>query len=461
MKTKIIFLLSAIVFAFSLSAQNITGTWSGDLEVQGMKLPLVLHIQQNKDSLTSTLDSPMQGAKDIAVDITTFSANELRFEIKKLTVVYEGKFSGDSIQGTFKQGGMYLPLKFKKAGEKATELKRPQMPQPPFNYNIEEVSFINAAQGNTLAGTLTTPKDKNNFPLVVLITGSGAQDRDETLLGHKPFWVIADHFTKNGIGVLRLDDRGVGGSSKGKEDVTSADFATDIDAAVKYLQKRGFKNIGLVGHSEGGMIAPIVATKNKDVKFIVLMAGPGVPIDQLMAAQTYAISKASGATEQEARESVETNKKIYSFIKNYKGDSLEKDMKVIISKELENNTEVKAMAEKQKMMIVQQQVKMVASPWFRYFIKFNPQEYLTKIKIPVLAIDGILDVQVTAKENLASIKSALQKAGNKKFETIELPGLNHLFQEAKTGAPTEYGQIEQTVSPKALDIMTNWILKTE
>lgn len=454
--------ISAILFSLlSGFGQPLSGSWFGELEIQSMKLPLVLHITQVKDSLKSTMDSPMQEAKGIPVDITTFINHELSFEIKNLTVTYIGKLNmdGKQIEGTFTQGGRQLPLTFKKSEGKEITLNRPQTPKQPFTYNVEEVSFANTIQGNTLAGTLTTPKGKKNFPVVVMITGSGPQDRDETLFGHKPFLVIADHFTNNGIGVLRLDDRGVGASSKGKIGATSADFATDINAAVMFLKEKGYKKIGLVGHSEGGMIAPMVANENKDVKFIVSMAGPGIPIDGLMALQTYAALKSGGADEDEATKQVASNKRVYQLIKNYKGDSLEKEIKNVIAKEIEQSEEAKSLSSEKKEEIIHEQTKAVTTPWFLYFIRFNPQDYLSKIKIPVLAINGSKDVQVIAKENLEGIKKSLTKASNKNFETIELPGLNHLFQEAKTGGVAEYAQIEQTISPKVLDIMTKWILK--
>lgn len=460
MKPVYIILMPFLFLANSLLSQHIIGSWKGALTVQGMQLPLVLHINQNGDSLHSTMDSPLQGAKGIPVDATTFLGNELKFEIKKLTVVYSGQLKGDSISGTFTQSGMNFPLTFKRsAGNTSDDLKRPQTPKPPFNYNIEEISFVNASEGNTLAGTLTTPKNKKQFPVVVMITGSGLQDRDETLFEHKPFWVIADHFTNNGIGVLRLDDRGIGGSSKGKDGTTSADFATDINAAVEWLKQRGYKNIGLVGHSEGGMIAPMVAVKNKDVNFIVSMAGPGIAIDKLMALQVYAVGKSGGESETALESNVAASQKIYDFIKNYKGNDLENELKKEIAAQINMLPVAEQPAANLKEQIINQQAKASASPWFQYFIKFNPDVYLSKLKIPVLAINGSKDVQVIAKENLAGWQSSLQKAGNKNFEIAELQGLNHLFQEAKTGAVAEYAEIEQTISPKALEVMTNWILK--
>ena len=451
---KYLAIIPAIFLSYISIAQSITGTWSGYLNVQGMKLPLVLHIQQSCDSLISTMDSPTQGAKGIPVNKTIFADNELQFEIEIIGAAYKGKLESDSISGTFKQMGMEIPLILNRGALDIKPEVRPQMPQPPFAYNIEEVNFKNPVDTNTLAGTLTTPKGKKQFPVVVMITGSGAQDRDETLFDHKPFWVIADHFTKNGIGVLRLDDRGVGGSSNGKNDPTSANFATDIDAAVNFLAKRGYKNIGLVGHSEGGMIAPMVSAKNKNVKFIVSLAGPGIAIEKLMVLQNEAVSKSGGATAQKVQEAAEEADSLYRFINNYNGQHFEGALKNYLLQHDDSK-----LTDGIKEMMINQQVTVLSSNWFRYFIKFDPTKYLTKLKIPVLALNGSKDIQVLSKQNLAGWKASLEKAGNKNFKTIELEDLNHLFQQAKTGSLSEYAEIEQTIDPKVLDLMTSWILK--
>ncbi len=455
MKRFLLFITVMCALHFS-NAQSVTGTWSGDLFVQGMKLPLVLHLHQQGDSLTATMDSPAQGANGIPVSKVMFSGNELQFEIKVIQAVYKGTLAGDSIAGIFTQMGMSLPLTFKKGAAKPAN--RPQTPKPPFNYQIEEVEFTNPADINTLAGTLTTPKDQKQFPVVVLITGSGDQDRDETLFEHKPFWVIADHLTKNGIGVLRLDDRGVGGSTKGKEAGTTAGFATDIDAAVNFLTKRGYNNIGLIGHSEGGMIAPMVAAGNKNVKFIISLAGPGIDIYDLMLKQTFDVTKSSGGSDSAAQAATAQNQKIFGFVKDYKGSNFAQDVKAFLNTMPETDA-LKSLTPEQKQTVIDQQVNMIASPWFQYFLKFSPQAYITKLKIPVLALNGSKDIQVSAKENLAGWKLGLEKAGNKNYKIVELPNLNHLFQKAETGSVAEYGQIEETISPEVLDIMTSWILK--
>ena len=313
------FLTIAFFFCFSnLFSQEIIGSWDGELSVSGTKLPLVFTIKQNGADLITTMDSPMQGAKDLPTDNTSFINNELSIDAKKFGISYKGKFEYETINGTFSQGGASMPLILSRKKEGESVLKRPQTPKPPFNYNIEDVTFTNPKDKNTLAGTLTTPSDKKNFPLVVLISGSGQQNRNSEIFGHKEFWVIADDFAKKGIGVLRVDDRGTGDSNGATLTMTTENFAGDTNAAVEFLAQKGYANIGLIGHSEGGIIAPMVASQNPKVKFIVSMAGPGIPTDELLLLQSNAIAKASGATEDELKSNEAANREIYSFIKNYK-----------------------------------------------------------------------------------------------------------------------------------------------
>ncbi len=450
MKTLISMVL--ILLAQTFYAQEITGSWQGELDIQGMKLPLILHVNKDEENLKSTLDSPKQGAKDLPVSKTEFVNNELKFEATNLGVSYKGTLKDGKIEGTFSQGGMQLPLTFvKSTGENKTVFNRPQTPKEPFDYKTEEVTFVNSIDKNTLAGTISIPKNfKNSDKILVMITGSGKQNRDEELFGHKPFAVIADDFAKKGIATLRLDDRGIGGSSKGKDDDTSANYATDISTAVDFLVKKGYKNIGLIGHSEGGMIAPIVSTTNKNVKFLVLMAGPGTQLDELLLKQNESAGKLAGMSDKDLAEAKIGNQKIYNFIKNYKGNNYETDLKNFMTENFKG---------KMTDAEINQTVNQTKKNWFRYFIKFNPDHYLSKIKIPVLALNGSKDFQVPAKDNLAAIKKSLTKAGNKNFEIAEMEGLNHLFQECKTGAFSEYADIEQTISPKVLEKMSSWILK--
>lgn len=450
MKTKTIFVLAVLLFASFFQAQIIEGSWKGELEFQGMKLPLILNIKKNGSLYSSTMDSPKQGAKDIPVDKTDFVNTELSFEQKMLGATYKGKLANGKIEGTFSQNGVQLPLTFTPNTGNGSALNRPQTPKPTFTYHTEDITFQNPADKNTLAGTLAQPEnfDKNK-PVLVMITGSGTQNRDEELFEHKPFAVIADHFAKQGIATLRLDDRGIGGSSKGTANDTSYNFATDINAAVEYLISKGYKNIGLLGHSEGGMIAPMVATMNKNVKFLVLMAAPGTPTDQLLIQQNERAGKLMGQNDDQVGQSKKVNSEIYRFIKTYSGNGYEKDLQQFLTKNFAGQMDETA---------IQNIRQQTSSPWFRYFIKFNPDNYLSKVKIPVLALNGSLDFQVPSKQNLEAIGQSLKKAGNLNFKTEELPGLNHLFQEAKTGDFSEYAEIEQTISPTALNQMTGWIL---
>jgi hypothetical protein len=295
---------------------------------------------------------------------------------------------------------------------------------------------------------------------VVLITGSGQQNRDEEIFGHKSFWVIADDFAKKGIAVLRLDDRGIGGSNKGNNTTpTSQNFATDINAAVNFLALKGYKNIGLAGHSEGGMIAPMVASQNNKVKFVVSMAGPGIPIEELLQLQSRAVAKLDGASDADLKMNEELNGKLYAVIKNPKSNDLKSEIKTILSEELNKLPKEQLPPESEIEKMLESEAKQISNPWFVYFLKFNPDDYWSKLKIPVLAINGSLDSQVTSKENLAGIKSSLEKAKNKSFETVEFPYLNHLFQEAKIGSVAEYAELEQTISPTVLNKMSSWILK--
>ncbi|RTY95377.1 S9 family peptidase [Flavobacterium sp. GT3R68] len=451
---KIIFTVSILLFTVLNFAQTIEGNWNGMLEVQGTQLKLVFHVANKDGKLVSTMDSPDQKAFGIPVATTTFESNTINFELPNAKITYKGMPNADfsAIEGTFRQGAMELPLKLTKKPIEKAPLNRPQTPKEPFSYQQEEVFFENKIDKITLAGTLTYPKTKGKFPVVILITGSGAQDRNEELFEHKPFAVIADDLTKKGIAVLRFDDRGIGKSTGSFGNSTTQDFANDVLAAVDFLKTKSNinpKKIGLIGHSEGGMIAPIVAANSKDISFIVLMAGPGTPIDELMVEQNTRMAQLSGMSDEQIKVSSEKNKSIYAIIKNSTPENLEKELTAYLKMTMSNLSDE----------AVKNQVQMMSGKWFQYFIKYNPAENLSKVKCPVLAINGSLDFQVPSAANLKAIETALLKGKNKKFKTVELQGLNHLFQEAGTGAFEEYSKIEQTISPKALDVMSNWILQ--
>ena len=432
---------------------DIDGAWMGTLDTGTVKLRVVFHITNTASGLTATLDSPDQGMKGLPTTAVKRDGSNLKIEAAKIGGTFEGKISSDltAIDGKWSQGGGTLPLLLKKVKDQAElELKRPQVPTKPYPYREDEVTYDNKAENVTLAATFTIPRGTGPFPAVLLITGSGPQDRDESLMGHKPFLILADYLTRHGIAVLRADDRGTGKSTGVFANATTADFATDAEAGVAYLKTRAEVNprkIGLIGHSEGGVIAPMVAARNKDVDFIVMMAGTGVPGDQVIVAQGEAIELAMGKPADEAA----------------KDAAREKEMMTLIESEKDQATLEKELQEKMKGEVpdgqIGMQIKQVTSPWFKYFLTYDPATALRKVTCPVLAINGSLDKQVLPGQNLAPIRKALEEAGNKHFEIDELPGLNHLFQTAKTGSPTEYAQIEETMSPVALEKMSSWILQ--
>ena len=432
---------------------DIDGAWMGTLDTGALKLRVVFHILNTEDGLTATMDSLDQGMKGLPTTTVTRDGSSLKIEAKNIGGVFEGKIAPDlsSIDGKWSQGGGTMPLVLKPAKDQAElELKRPQNPVKPYPYRDEDVTYDNKIQNVTLAATLTIPQGKGPFPAVVLITGSGAQDRDESLLGHKPFLVLSDYLTRHGIAVLRADDRGTAKSTGDFATATTADFATDAEAGIAYLKTRPEidpHKIGLIGHSEGGVIAPMIAARNKDVAFIVMMAGTGVPGDQILVAQGEAVAIASGKSSAEAAKNAAKEKEMLTLVET------EKDQ-AILEKELKER-----MAGDAPEAQIGVQIKQVTSPWFRYFLTYDPATALRKVTCPVLAIYGSLDKQVLPSQNLPPIRKALAESGNKQVEVDELPGLNHLFETAKTGSLAEYSQIEETISPVALEKMSTWILK--
>jgi pimeloyl-ACP methyl ester carboxylesterase len=308
---------------------------------------------------------------------------------------------------------------------------------------------------------LTIPDTAGPFTAVILVTGSGPQNRNEELLGHKPFLVLADYLTRNGIAVLRYDDRGIGESTGDFRKATSMDFADDAIAAVEYLKTKNEINvIGVAGHSEGGIIAPMAAVKSDDVGFIVLMAGTGIRGDSILMLQTELIMRASGTEEKLIKRDLNFFRKGYNeLLSDTDDEQLKQALTAIINEAYESLSEAEKLEAGNKEMMVESQLGMLLSPWFRYFVKYDPYPTLTKVKCPVLAINGEKDLQVPPKENLNAIEWALIEGGNKNYEIVEMPGLNHLFQHSENGSPNEYGKIEETFSTDAMKVISDWILK--
>jgi uncharacterized protein len=440
--------------------------WEGKLSLgSGLGLRLVVRVQKTEDGkLLGRFESPDQGAIKLKVDSITLDKTKLAFAMKALDVRYEGKLNGEENEavGTFTQRGMKLPLTLKKT-DKVTEVRRPQTPKPPFPYKVEDLKYRNERAGITLGGTLTLPQGRGPFPAAILISGSGAQDRDETIFQHKPFLVLADMLTRRGVAVLRVDDRGVGGSSGNIAKATSEEFAGDVEAGIALLKSRpeiDGRKIGLIGHSEGGIIAPIVAARSRDVACIVLLAGTGLPGAEIMMMQGRLIGKVMGGNDKDLDKQNDLRKRLFEIMKSETdpkkaGVAMRGELKKLLGElspvERKELGDVDAFAENQ--------IKMLESPWFRFFLSFDPRPTLEKVRCPVLALNGEKDLQVPPKENLEEIAKAIKKGGNMQVTTQQLPGLNHLFQTCKTGSVAEYTEIEETFAPAALKVIGDWVVE--
>ena len=455
-----ILLYFVFLTCFLFSQESICGDWVGSLETQGNRLKIVFHISMQKNVLTGTMDSPDQGAYGLNMNSVNFKDPSVLFDLSVFGIKYQGMLvQNDSISGEFSQGEFTTALHLKKSSTTiASKPNRPQEPKTPLPYSVKEVVFRNETANITLAGTLTLPKGKGPFPAVVLVTGSGAQNRNEEILNHKPFLVLSDYLTRNGIAVLRYDDRGVGQSGGKFEGSTTSDFAYDAQAAYNFLSKTkkiNRKRIGIIGHSEGAMVAPMVAASDSTVKFIVLLAGPGIPIDQLMLKQTEVTSRFAGISEEEIAISLELNRKFYDILLNEQNDDKAKEKIEQIVREHQNS--MPSEISKQISDELPQLTKTMLSPWFRYFINFNPEHFLRQINCPVLAINGSKDCQVSAIENLDGIRKSVKVTNNKNVYTYIMPGLNHLMQHCETGSVNEYIKIEETFSEEVMKIMADWI----
>lgn len=443
-------------------------SWSGAVELPG-GVKLEFSVALKKDS--GTISIPVQGVKDMSLSDVSVTDKELKFSIKQAGAVWEMKVADDgkTASGVLKQGAEFkTTLKRLAPGESAVkELKRPQEPKPPFPYETVEVYFENKPAGATLAGTLSVPKGAGPFPCVVMVTGSGPQNRDEALMGHRPFLVVADYLTRHGIAVLRYDDRGVEKSTGEFADATTDDFAEDALVAIEFLKTRkevDAKKIGIVGHSEGGLIAPICAAKSKDVAFIVLLAGTGMSGAELLPIQSKLIGIAMGTPAAEAETQAKESAAIFAMIVAGKSDAeVKQSIHAAAIRQLKIEPETKDLPDdkinEKADQIVMEGGAQLLGPWFKRFIVMDPCENLKKVTCPVLAVNGEKDLQVPPKDNLPRIEKALKDAGNKDVTIIEFPGLNHLFQTCKTGSPGEYSEIEETFAPAALEAVTSWIRK--
>ncbi len=432
-------------------AQSVEGSWQGTLEVGPTKLRVGLHVSKSGGGWTSTFDSLDQGATGIPVQTTTVSGSALHFEMPAMHISFDGKLSADGSQivGTFTQG-MGIPLVWKRV-EKTETVSRPQTPKGPFPYEAIEVSYENKL--GKLGGTLTVPHGDGPFPAAILITGSGPQNRDEELFGHKPFWVIADYLSRHGTAVLRVDDRGIGASAGNSTRETIDEMATDVLSGVDFLKARkdvNTRKIGVIGHSEGGIVGPLAASRSNDIAFVVMLAGTGVVGEQVMYLQGQKAIKSMGGTDAMAAQNREVQEMMFKAARSSQDENAAYET---FAADWQNVHGTAPDANLKAQMIA------LARPELRSFAFSDPGVTLRKLKIPVLALNGSRDLQVPPSQNLPAIKAALTAAGNKDFETVELPGLNHLFQTCQKCTIAEYGSLEETFSPKALAAMGDWLAR--
>lgn len=442
--------LFLLCFSFAAVSQELAGDWTGAIEMNGNKLDINFTITRTGESFEATMDIPAQGLKGARAASTTFSGGRLSLSFPKFQIKYEGELSSrEELSGNLIQAGHPVPLDLKKG---TIMIHRPQEPASPFSYRSEIVTFP-TTDDLTLEGSLTLPQAKDPFPLVIIISGSGPQNRDGEMFGHKPYWVLADHLTRNGIAVLRFDERGVGNSEGNFDAATIEILSSDVRAAMRYIGDRKDLNIsglGLIGHSIGGIIAPKIASEDSNVAFLVLMAAPGVNGDQLMLSQKAALERGSGINEMQVAQGQAFIKSAYDIIINAGLD--DEPLKDSI-----NNFYINKYGALLPAMQREELVAQITGKETIGLLRSRPSTYLSNIKCPVLAINGDKDFQVPSKDNLEAIERHTTAKGNMKVTIAELKGLNHLFQEAKTGLLNEYAQIEQTIAPDALELISDWV----
>jgi alpha-beta hydrolase superfamily lysophospholipase len=460
--------LAAFLLALSSLSAATAERWKGkvDLPTGPLEFTVLIGVDAETGKAGAKIDIPAQGAMGLGLVDVVDTGEKIAFTIGPVGAEFSFVPSEDgaSAEGKLDQSGMTFTASMQRLTEEEVEearAGRPQEPKAPFPYAQWEVKYENPADGAKFAGTLTVPEGRGPFPAAILITGSGAQDRDESLVGHRPFAVIADHLSRNGIAVLRSDDRGVGGSSGGKEHPLTVDFASDVAAAAGFLkqfQTIDSAKIGLIGHSEGGLIAPMVAAKDPSIAFAVLLAGTGVNGREILREQVKAMSMAAGLPEEAANLQVAQQQELLGMVVDGKSDEeLRSATMRIVKAQMEAQGMSDSISEQALEQTVTAQLASITSPWMRAFLTLDPGPSLRKTTCPILALNGSLDTQVLATQNLPEIKKALERAGNTDVTIKEIPGLNHLFQHATTGAFSEYAQIEETISPEVLELMTSWI----
>ncbi|MEO8516897.1 MAG: alpha/beta fold hydrolase [Flavobacterium sp.] len=461
MKNSIEYLI--LFFSISLCAQNISGKWIGPIE-SGKKEPVVFNFtfEKTAENYTTTIDIPVLRVSGLKPKTTTFSNGIVFVDGSNLGFTFQGTFKPNTqqIDGIFTEGVNALPLTLKRSDIQTTDTsKRPQEPVKPYPYKEEEVTFKNKNANLSLAGTFTLPNKPGKFPVVILISGSGPQDRDETFYEHKPFLVLADYLTRQGIAVLRYDDRGTGKSTGDHSLANTKDLASDVQSAIAYLTTRNDidqTKIGLIGHSEGAIIAPMVANLDKNISFIVMLGGTGISGSEV---SLYLAKKTRGfPVEDEIVFEQAIKKAITIAASNKPLDEIKKELQIHYNEAIVPMLKPIINSDTKIAAIITNLIEIRTSAWNRYFYNYNPADELERVTCPVLVLNGSKDKQVQPKINQNAIRNALIKGDNKDFLVQEIPNLNHLFQECKTGEMDEYSAIEQTIAPIVLQQISDWIL---
>lgn len=441
--------------------------WRGVAKLPGLDLEFMVTFKPSpaEQGWSAEIDIPLQNIAGMPLKSVRFD-EEIHFTIQLDTAaapppaVFALERTGaESAEGTFTQAGSTFVVTLSRITDpnETVELPRPQTPKPPFPYSEREVTYTSPVDGVTLAGTLTIPEGDGPHPAVLMLTGSGPQDRDETIMGHKPFWVIADHLSRRGIAVLRVDDRGVGGSGGDTMQTTAATNVQDAIAGVEFLKRQPEVNgakVGLIGHSEGAWIAPIAASKSDEIAYIVLLAAPGVSGKELVLMQRDAVRATVGVPPDVRQKEREAHEALLNAIER---GAPEADIADALRELARLERGDAADAEEYANRITEQQLPMMTSAWFRDVLSLDSRPALRTLEIPALVITGELDLQVPVDENMREIRGAFDTAGNTKAKLVSMPGLNHLLQRARQGLPGEYLMIQQTISPDVLTLMTEWI----
>ena len=458
-------LLAALAMAPVMATEEVdlSGHWEGEIVLPTGALQVMLDFERDSEGdgegWTGTIDIPAQSAKGLPLEAILVEGAHATFAIAGVPgePTFSGVLSDGELTGDFTQGPARLTFRL---GREAVEVaRRPQDPVPPLPYLEEEVIYTNGDV--TLAGTLTLPPGDGPFPAAVLVTGSGAQNRDEEIFNHRPFRVLADHLTRRGIAVLRSDDRGVGGSTGNIADSTTSDFAGDALAAVELLRGRAdiaADRVGIIGHSEGGLVGPLAASRSPAVAWVVLLAGPGVSGAEILPLQAGLLARAAGEDGDVEAQMALVEQMAAAVLGEPDEEVLRSRLRELAQRQVELGGEaVREMLGDDPDAFIDQQIAQLLTPWFRYFLAYDPRPALRQVRVPVLAVNGALDLQVDADQNLPEVERALREGGNEDVTVKRLAGLNHLFQHASTGTVEEYGEIEETISPEVLELIGDWI----